>query len=141
MNNKTILGGLVAGVAFFFLGWVVYGMLLKDFMADSSNMEQTGMRKMEEMVWWAMVASCLIKGYFVALMLGWSSTRGMSIGLQKGALIGLLLALAHGLGMHAMTTCYKNMNALIVDVAASTVIFAIAGGIVGWIMGMDKKTA
>ena len=139
MNNKTILGGIVAGVAFFFLGWLVYGILLKDFMAE--NMEQMGMRKMEDMIWWSMIVSCLIKGYFIALMLGWSSTQGMSMGLQKGAVIGLLLALAHCMGMYAMTTSYKNMNAIIVDVAASTVMHAVAGGIVGWIMGMNTTVA
>ena len=139
MNNKTILGGLVAGVAFFLLGWLIYGILLKDFMAE--NMDQSGMRKMEDMLMWAMALSCLIQGYFLSLMLGWSNTQGMSTGLQKGALIGLLISLAMDLSMHAMSTSFKNMNALIVDVAAGTAMFAIVGGIVGWIMGMGKKTA
>ncbi len=139
MNNKTILGGLVGGVAFFLLGWLIYGILLKDFMAE--NMNQAGMRKMEEMVWWAMGLSCLIQGYFTALMLGWSNTRGLSIGMQKGAIIGLLVSLSLNLSMHAMSTCFKNMNALIVDVAAGTLMFAIVGAIIGRIMGMSSKTA
>ncbi|MDZ4758613.1 MAG: hypothetical protein SGJ10_10835 [Bacteroidota bacterium] len=139
MNNKTIISGIIGGVAFFLLGWLIYGMMLDSFMKE--NMSQAVARKMEEMVWWALILSCFVNGYFLSLMLGWSNTQSMSIGLQKGAIIGLLIGLGMDLGMHAMSTVFLNMNALIVDVAACTVMNAIVGGIIGMIMGMGKKTA
>ncbi len=30
-TNKILLGGLAGGVAFFLLGWVIYGILLMDY--------------------------------------------------------------------------------------------------------------
>ena len=33
MNSKLLVAGLVSGIVGFLLGWVIYGMLLMDFMA------------------------------------------------------------------------------------------------------------
>ena len=37
MNTKTLIAGLVGGVAAFLLGWVVYGMALDAFMKENTN--------------------------------------------------------------------------------------------------------
>jgi len=38
-----------------------------------------------------------------------------------------------------MTTMYTNFTAIFVDVIAYIVYLAIAGGVVGWVMGLVKK--
>ena len=88
--NKTILGGLAGGIAFFLLGWLMYGILLPKIMTDCFSMDCS--RKEEDMVWWALIASNLIWGYALSLILSWSTTRSFSMGMQKGALIVLIIA-------------------------------------------------
>ena len=53
--TKIVIGGIVGGISFFFLGWLIYGVLLMDFMSEFSN--TTFNRPEEEMVWWAMILS------------------------------------------------------------------------------------
>jgi hypothetical protein len=139
MNSKVFIGALIGGATFFLLGWLIYGYVLAEYMKNNCN--QSLMRPMDEMIWWALILSNLISGYFLALILGWTDTSGMSAGLQKGALVGFLTALAIDLGMHAMTTQYTYTSAIVVDVAASTVMWAVAGGLIGGYMAMGKKEA
>jgi hypothetical protein len=139
MKSKVIIGGIIGGVACFFLGWLVYGMLLADYMKN--NMNDCANRPMDGFVWWAMILSNLVWGYFIALILDWTNSGNMSAGLQKGALIGLLYSLSIDFSFYAMTTVYSSTTAIIVDVAASTTMNAIAGAIIGWYMGMGKKDA
>ena len=66
-NNKTLIGGLAGGVAFFLLGWLIYGILLMDYYAANTN--QCAMRPMTDMVMWAMIVSNLAAGLLVATIL------------------------------------------------------------------------
>jgi hypothetical protein len=52
-TKKLFMGTIVGGIACFFLGWVVYGMLLMETMAAYSN--PSIMRAGTDMVWWAMI--------------------------------------------------------------------------------------
>jgi len=132
-----IIGGLVAGVAFFLLGWLIYGMLLQTFMTENFN--QCANLPMEEMKMGALASSNFFFGFLLAIVLGWSNTSGLSSGLQRGLLIGLLLAGAYDLNFYSMTTMYKNVNALLVDVGVTTVMWGIVGGIIGLLYASGKK--
>ncbi|MBN2892920.1 MAG: hypothetical protein JXL97_13720, partial [Bacteroidales bacterium] len=67
---KILRGTIFGGIAFFLLGWLVYGMLLMDFMAANSN--NCAARLDDEMIWWAMIVSNLILALFITLVLKWS---------------------------------------------------------------------
>lgn len=82
MNKRTLIGGIVGGVAFFFLGWLVYGILLLDFYNANGN--QSINRPMEEMVWWALIASNLFSGFLVAIVFDWTNTIDVAAGIKKG---------------------------------------------------------
>ncbi len=53
---------------------------------------------------------------------------------MKAAIVGLLYALTFDLMMHSMSTYFSNLTALVVDVLASTVMTAIVGGVIGWML-------
>lgn len=141
MKNKVLISGLMGGIAYFLLGWLIYGFMLRNYMKE--NCDQAGMRPMEEMIMWAIALSNLFWGYFLALIFGWTNTTGLYAGMQKGVVIGLFVSLAMDLGMYSMSTMFLNPYAIIVDVAAFCVMSAFAGAVVGWFMGMgmDKKEA
>ena len=121
---KILRGTIFGGITFFLLGWLVYGILLMDFMASNSN--NCAMRPDSEMIWWAMILSNLIFGLIVTLILKWSGASKPIDGIKIGALIGLLLCLAIDLSMYSMTTMY-NITAIIVDAIVTTVLVGISG--------------
>lgn len=55
MNTKTIVAGILAGVAYFFLGWIMYGMLLESTFASMQGTASGVMRAEDDMVWWALI--------------------------------------------------------------------------------------
>jgi len=124
---KILRGTIFGGITFFFLGWVVYGMILMDFMAANSN--ECANRPDVEMIWWAMILSNLVLGLLVTLVLKWSGASSIADGVKTGALFGFLLSLTMDLMMYSMTTMY-NMSAMIVDILVMTVLLAIVGLVV-----------
>ncbi|MDO8928650.1 MAG: hypothetical protein Q7W54_06655 [Bacteroidota bacterium] len=135
-TNKILLGGLAGGVAFFLLGWLIYGILLMDY--SMANFNQCNVRPMEDMVWWAMILANLTSGLLFALIFSWSNTTGILNGAKVGGIIGLLFAVSIDLSFYAMTTTFLKASAILVDIVAYTVMSAIAGAVIAWVMGMKK---
>jgi hypothetical protein len=138
-TNKIIPGGIAGGIAYFLLGWVIYGMLLMDYMAANTN--QSVMRAMDDYQWWALMLGNLFSGLLLATIFSWSNIRGMAAGAKAGAVIGLLLSLSMDLMFYSMSTMYSDISVIVVDVIVSTVMTAIAGGVVGVVMDMGKTPA
>lgn len=132
MTNKTLLGALAGGVSLFLLGWLIYGMILMDY--TTANFNQCASNPPEQMIWWAMILSCLASGLLLALVFTWSNTSGAAAGAKIGAIIGALIALNFDFSMYSMTSMFSSLTALIVDVLAYTVMMGIAGAIVGLVM-------
>jgi len=136
MNMKILKGTLVGGIVFFLLGWLVYGMLLADFMA--SNYNQCPNRPQAEMIWWSMILSNIIYGYFLTMILKWNGVKSLIDGLKTSAMVGLLYAAIIDLSFYAMTTMFNNIGALIVDLIVSTVLTAIMGIAIVLVWGKEK---
>ena len=136
-SQKFIVGGIVGGIAYFILGWLIYGMLLKDFMAANFS---TNMRADADTIWWALILGQLAAGFLLAYVLGKAGAASAGAGAGVGFIVGLLVCLGFDLTMYGISTTVASLKGLAADVAASAVISAIAGGVVGWVMGMSKKT-
>jgi len=81
MNTQILKGTVFGGIANFFLGWLIYGMVLMDFMKSNSN--QCANRPEMEMIWWAMIASCLVYALFLTLFLKGSGSSTWLDGLKN----------------------------------------------------------
>jgi len=138
-SQKFILGGIAGGIVYFLLGWVTYGMLLKDFMAN--NMAAAGtMRADADMIWWALIVGQLAGGFFLAYIISKANATSAGAGAGVGLVVGLLTCLTFDLTMYGVSTTITSLKGLAADVALSAVISAIVGAVVGWVMGMSKKT-
>lgn len=138
MNMKIIRGTLFGGIAYFLMGWLVWGILLMDFYA--ANFNQCSSRPEMEMIWWAMIVSNLTIALLLTLFLKWSGTKGIVDGLKTGALFGFLFSLSLDLGYYSMTTMFNNFTAIIVDVVVNTVVMAILGLVIVLTWGKEKTT-
>jgi hypothetical protein len=138
MDMKILRGTLIGGVVFFLLGWLVYGILLADFMM--SNYNQCPNRPMEEMIWWAMLLSNLIYAFFLTLILKWSGAKGLIDGLKTGALVGFLFAATIDLSFYSMTTMFNSFGALLVDLIVSTFMATIIGVVIVLLWGKEKTS-
>ena len=137
MNMKIIRGTVFGGIAFFFLGWLVYGILLMDFM--SANLNACANRPEAEMVWWAMILSNLVLALLLTIVLNWSRASGWMDGVKTGALFGFLMGLSMDLSFYSMTTMYNNVSVVIVDVIVYTVMLAIVGMVIVLLWGKEKS--
>jgi len=135
-TKKILIGTLIAGVAMFFLGWLIYGIALAGFM--EANCDHSSARPMEEMIWWAMIASNFIWGLLLTLILNWSGSFTASAGAKIGAIVGLLCGLGFDLGMYSMTTIFSSPTVLIVDSLAYVVMFSITGALTALVMSKVK---
>lgn len=131
MSTKTLIGALIAGVCFWLLGFLMYGLLLASMMSEYNTIE----RPSEEVMMVHLVLGNLIIGFLMAWLWSRMSITTFSRGLSSGALIGLLVGVGTNLIMHATTTLWTEPTGIIYDTIALTVLWAVTGGVVGWWMG------
>ncbi|MBK9800662.1 MAG: hypothetical protein IPP56_13440 [Bacteroidetes bacterium] len=139
MNTKKILLGSFAGaVTYFLLGWLIYGMLLMDYMTNSCPNIPGLNRNESEMLLWVMFISNLLSAFLMAYIFDLAKISGWMNGMKQGAIIGFIITAAFDTGMYAMTFMLTK-NWWMIDVLASTVMAAIVGAVVAAVMGMSDK--
>ena len=137
MNAKLIIASLAGGVLMFFLGWLVYGVLLMSFYEANTTHYEGLMKEMPNM--YLMVLSNLLMGFLLAFMFQrWAGFKTLSAGLTGGLIFGFLIALIYDLYFLACMNLFP-LKLMIVDVIVSTVITCITGALIGWILGFEKK--
>jgi uncharacterized membrane protein YqhA len=138
-TNKLLVGTLIGGVAFFLLGWVLYGMVFGKTLAElMPNMAAIQRPNMEyDMV--AMVVANLALGFFLAYIFEkWASIRSFMGGLVAGATLFFVIAFAYDSIWHATTTV-GSWGGTVLDAVISAVQGGLAGGVIGWWLGYNRK--
>jgi uncharacterized membrane protein len=139
MNTKKFfVGTFTGGIAFFLLGFLIYGMALAGFYSQHAMNVSGAMKSMNDLVWWAMILGNLAIGAlltYVFLKLGTIGSFGSGAG--TGAAIGFFVTLSRDMIRFATENSY-DMTATIVDVLVGVVMFAVAGGVIGAVIGRGK---
>ena len=111
--SKFLVAGLFASIAYFLLGWLVYGLLLMDVMALPEEF-QSILYPEEEFKMSYMALSCLIWGFMLAyILINWRDGMNFGKGLMVGAIVGIFIALSLGFSLAAMYKFALVQNALI----------------------------
>jgi hypothetical protein len=141
MNTKKFfLGTLAGGIAFFFLGYLIYGVVLAGFFSRNTIAPPGSMKQMSELIWWALILGNLASGAllsYIFLKLGNIGSFGSGAG--TGAAIGFFVTLSMDLIRYATENSFGR-KAMLVDVLAGIVMYAIAGGLIGVVIGKGKTT-
>lgn len=140
MDTKKFLMGTVAGgISYFFLGYLIYGMALTDFMGEHSTANVQ--RPMEEMIWWSLLVGNFAGGAMLSyVFLKWANISSFGAGLSAGATLGFFFACTFDFVMYA-TANLMDLTGIVTDVVAFTVMTALCGGVVAAVLGMGKKAA
>jgi hypothetical protein len=136
MNMKILRGTIFGGIAYFLLGWLIYGLLLMDF--NTANTNQCLNNPNGEMIWWAVIVSNFLSALLLTLVLKWSGAKLIMDGLKTGAIFGILVALSMDLGYWSMTSMFNNFWVLLVDVLATTLMWALMGLFIVQLWGKGK---
>jgi hypothetical protein len=133
--KKRIIATLAGFIVYFMLGFLLYGMLLSDFMGANTGSATGVMRTDEDMQWWALIVGNLMQAYLLVYIFGkWANISTFGGGLKAGAIIGFIVQLGISLNMYG-TTNVANVTAALVDPLIMAVMMGITGGVIGWIIG------
>ena len=131
-SKKFLVGGIAGGIAYFLLGYLVFGMLLMDFFKSHSNSTPGVYRADTDMIWWSMVVGNLAYGFLLSYVIGKAGAASAGGGSKTGATIALLISIAANCITYALVNL-SDTTAMAVDIAASTIVGGILGAIVGWV--------
>ncbi len=134
--KKLFLGGIAGGIAFFLLGWLIYGILLMDFMTNHPG--TAGYLGRAEPDYLYLILGNLAMGLLFAYIFIKANVNTMANGMVTGGIIGLLMGVAINCVTYATTTSISKM-AMAADVGGFVVMTAIGGAIIGMVMGMGNK--
>jgi TM2 domain-containing membrane protein YozV len=140
-SQKFILAGIVAGILFFVLGYVLYGMLLANFFND--NLWSPGIMKDKPEPMWALVLGQLAGGFFLAYIVGKAGATSLGAGATVGFVAGLLICLSFDLTFYGVGKFYvaAPLKGIATDVIISAIVSAIGGAGAAWVYGMKRAVA
>ena len=138
-TNKFLVGGIIAGVANFFLGWLIWGTLLMNFFKEHTPEAARGlMRGESDMIWWALIAGSLFWGLMLSYVINKAGAATVAAGATVGAVISLLASAAINCFIYAQMNI-GDVTSMMVDIIANILVGAILGGLIGWYMGRGAK--
>ncbi len=137
MDFKKLLTGTIASaVTTYLLGWLIFGVLLMDFINDHSGM--AGKLSKAEPTQLYLILGNLIMGLMVTYIFIKSNISSMVGGFMYGGIIGLLMSAGSNCITYS-TTIAISKTGMAADVIGTTVLFAVSGAVVGMVLGMGKK--
>ena len=129
--KKLMVGSIVGGVLYFLLGWLVYGILLKDlFHTYSGKVGHIIDRPEAEMDWLFLVGGNLAAGILLAWMIQRTASNTLAKGLVTGTVLGFFMSVSVDCMIYA-TSYVMSKHGILLDVIAATVIGAITGAVLG----------
>ncbi len=134
--KKLITGGIAGGVVFFFLGWLVYGIVLENFLRH--NPGEVGLIGRTEPEFMYLIAGQMLYGFLLTYILLKGDAGTILSGLVTGAVVGFLLSAAVDFTMYG-TSIILSKKGILADVAGFTFMSAIAGAVIAAAAGRKLK--
>ena len=139
MNSNKFLPAWIAGRAvLFLLGYLIYGMLLADFMKNHSGTASGVMRDQKDFMIWLIAVSNLVYGFLMTYIFGRAGVSSAGGGFALGAIMGLFTSLSTDLLNYA-TSNLNTGSSIAADVVAFTILAVLAGLVIGLVKGSGKK--
>jgi len=135
MGKKVALATLAGFVTLFILGYLVYEVLMKGSMAEMQA--AAGACMSTEPAYAYIIVATLVQSLLISLVLYKFNATTFQSGLMNSAWVVLLICLWYDIWFLTSMPWFTN-NMAIMDVVMNTVQSAIAGGVIGWVLGKVK---
>ena len=141
MAGKSFaLATLAGGITLFLLGYVFYGLLLVNFFESNATAAGAAVMMAEPMML-GIFLSNLVYAAFLTLVLGsWAKVSSAGDGLNKGAMVGLLVGLSMNLIWHSIADM-QTLTAHLVDAVVGAVMAGVAGAVIAVVVSKTSATA
>jgi hypothetical protein len=140
MNSKSILAGIAGGIVLFLFGYLVYGMLLSNFMSTHAGTATNVPRNMNDYMLWLIAAGNLIYAFLLVYIFGKAGISSVGNGFATGAIVGLLTTASSAFISYATTNLLTG-SGMAADIVAFGILSGIAGAVIAWVKGMGKGSA
>ena len=134
--KKMLVAGTVGGVLFFLLGWLVYGILLKDYFFNNTG--AAGHLDRVDVQLATVFLGSLLHGFVYAYVFTRANVASLKDGMITGGIIGFLMVSAVDCMMYG-TTLILSKHSLVGEILASTSIAIVVGALMGWVLFKMKK--
>ena len=115
------------------VGFVIYVLLLPTFFTDMGVSEDM-MKESPDMI--MILLGNIAGGLLLAHIFNhWANITTFKTGAKAGAIIGLLVSLYAGLIQYGTTNIASSVTPYLADAVVSAILWAIAGGVVGLVLG------
>lgn len=131
MNVKNFLiGGIAGGVADFLMGWLVYGILLKDTFPKPEGAGP------ENMLF--IFLGCMCFGFLLSFIFAQGEGVSKCVpGIKVALGVGLFMSLCNNF-FYAMYKDSMDVKMVVIDVVASLAIATVVGAVIGVVNGKMK---
>jgi uncharacterized membrane protein len=137
MNRRFVLAALAGMVTIAVIGGLLYGVVFASlFRANIVDLD--AMKNPPAFGWIAL--SHVPFGILLALVVSWRGVLSMRGGAIAGALLGFLMAASYDLSQFG-TTRHWTLQLTLVEPFIAMVMVAIAGAVVGFVLGTSKRGA
>ena len=136
MNARVILAAVVSAVVMMGIGFALFGVLLNDWYAQQTLAAKS--RINDPPVMWALFLAQLMFSLLLAVIFErYAVIRTFAGGAVAGVWIGFLVFMSFDLAMFAF---YKiaSLQFALIDGLLSTVMAAINGAVVGFVLGFKR---
>jgi len=140
-TQKFIVSGIVGGIVMFVAGYVVYGLVLMNYLNTHPGLADPKIvhRQMSEFVWWALILGHIFYGLTLSYIYNkWANISTAAAGAMAGAILGLLFVLSYDLPMYG-TTMLLSKYSFAADVLGNVIVSTITGAAVGWANSWGSK--
>jgi hypothetical protein len=134
MNIRVLVATLAGGITMFLLGWLIFGILLMDFF-KANMINHPGLMKDPPNFLGLIIFNLAFAWLFAFIFDYWANIRTFIGGLKGGALIMLPLTIGINFQYLAFMNIHTGYTPVIVDIIAATILGAIAGGVIGFVLG------
>jgi len=142
MNKNFILSGLTASIVNLVLNAGAYFLFLKDvFEANppvSEAFQKQLVRPPDQLIGWAMAATSLTMGFFIATVIKWSGARTFMAGLKKGFIVAFLFWSSINFGLYASSNHFSQVG-VFADLGCSITAMTISAAFAAWILEKGKS--
>jgi uncharacterized membrane protein len=132
-GNRTLVATIVGAVVAFFLGYLLWGVVLVGFFEANMGTATGVMKETPSLI------PIALGQIFGALLLTlviqrWGNSASVAGGAKVGAIVGLLVTLSYDLTMYGSANL-MNLTAALVDPVVGAVHMAVVGAAIGMVLG------